>query len=172
MPERMRRSGSSVRRFPIRGDCRGGLHRRPPSQITFLGHTDRHKVVQRSNEEVSRSAARIEDFQFCGSFRPPVERARARPPRPLSPSAPRTKRSTPSPRRAGRACGVVRLPSWQWRRPCDEIFASPPAPSVLWRRNSTMYGSVKSCVTAAISSAPILTSERLTSSFFLLCQNW
>ena len=35
-----------------------------------------------------------------------------------------------------------------------------------------MYGSVKSWVTAGNSSAPILTSKRLISSFILLCQNW
>ena len=51
-------------------------------------------------------------------------------------------------------------------------LAAHQAPRVLWRRNSTMYGSVKSWVTAEISSAPIFTSERLTWSFFLLCQNW
>ncbi len=35
----------------------------------------------------------------------------------------------------------------------------------------TIYGSVKSCVTAGSSRAPILTSDALTSSFFLACQN-
>ena len=35
-----------------------------------------------------------------------------------------------------------------------------------------MYGSVKSWVTAGSSSAPILVSERFTSSFLLDCQNW
>ena len=35
-----------------------------------------------------------------------------------------------------------------------------------------MYGSVKSWVTAGSSSAPIFTSDLLTSSLLSACQNW
>ena len=45
--------------------------------------------------------------------------------------------------------------------------AAHQAPKVLSRRKATMYGSVKSWVTAGSSSAPILSPERFTSSFFL-----
>ena len=117
----------------------------------FLGHADRHEVVQRRDQEVPGPAARVEDLEFRGGLRPAVERARGRPPRASPCRSSRRGRSagTPSSRPAARASAAVRLPSWRSLRPLAASFLpAHHAPSVLWSRNSTMYGSVKSCVTA------------------------
>ena len=45
------------------------------------------------------------------------------------------------------------------------------APKELCNKNSTMYGSVKSCVTAGSSFGPIRTSEALMRSLLSACQN-
>ena len=84
----------------------------------FLGHADRHEVVQRRDQEVPGPAARVEDLEFRGGLRPAVERPRGRPPRPaFAVRASDEAEVLPAHAGQGELAAQFVFASWRWRRP-------------------------------------------------------